>query len=247
MNHSDSRASFETTHWSMIQAAGDGDQSRCREAMQHLYGRYWFPLYAFARRRGYDSNQAQDLIQAFFLRVLEKDVLGKADRERGRFRNFLLASLKNYLANESAKATAIRRGGEHPSLSLDFRDAEGRLAHEAIDNLTPEAHYQRQWALEVLQRTIDQLGRDYQGEGKSELFEALRPYLGASSERLPYAVAAERLGMASDAVKVAVHRMRRRYRRRLENEISATVSSPAEIDEEIRELFMALRAPNQPL
>ena len=245
MNKPEPRESFETTHWSMIQAAVDPQASHCREAMQQLCERYWFPLYAFARRRGCDSNESQDLIQAFFLRVLEKDLLARADRDRGRFRNFLLASLKNFLANESAKATALRRGGETPPLSLDFRDAEGRLAHEAIDSLTPEAHFHRQWALAVLQRAVEKLTSEFSEEGRSDLFETLRPYLSASSERLPYAAAAEQLGMTTDAVKVAVHRLRRRYRRRLEAEIVDTVSSPAEVDEEIQELFHALGAQNQ--
>ena len=240
MSESGERGSFETTHWSMVLAAVGHDLSHCREAMQELCRRYWFPLYAFARRRGYESNQAQDLIQAFFLRLLEKDVLSKADRDRGRFRNFLLASLKNFLANEAAKESALRRGGEHPLLSLDFRDAEGRLAHEAVDTLTPEAHYHRQWALQVLQRTLEKLEAEFRDEGKSELFDALRPYLAADSERMPYAEVAATLAMSPDAVKVAVHRMRRRYRSRLESEIVDTVASPAEIDEEIQELFHAL-------
>ncbi len=214
--------------------------------MQQLCGRYWFPLYAFARRRGYESNQAQDLIQAFFLRLLEKDILSKADRERGRFRNFLLASLKHFLANESAKATTLRRGGTQPGWSLDFRDAEGRLMHEAVDNLTPEAHYHRQWALEVLQRTLDKLNADFVTEGKSDLFETLRPYLAVDSQRLPYTEAAEKLAMTPQSVKVAVHRLRQRYRRRLEAEIVDTVSSSSEVDEEIQDLFHALRDPNRP-
>ena len=163
MSKPEDRESFQTTHWSMILLAGDRDISQCRDAMHELCRRYWFPLYAFARRRGYQSHQAQDLIQAFFLRVLENDVLGKADRDRGRFRTFLLASLKHFLANEAAKAAALRRGGRHPSVSLDFRDAEGRLANEAIDHLTPEAHYHRQWALEVLQRTLETLGGELRG------------------------------------------------------------------------------------
>ena len=147
--------------------------------------------------------------------------------------------------NESAKAAALKRGGESPSLSLDFRDAEGRLAHQAVDDLTPEAHFHRQWALEVLQRAIDKLGDDFSHEGKSDLFDALQPYLAAGSERHPYSDAAEKLGMTTEAVRVAVHRMRRRYRQQLEREIADTVASPDEIDEEIQELFHALRAPDQ--
>ena len=157
MKEPEPRESFETTHWSMIQAAADHDVSHARESMQQLCVRYWFPLYAFACRRGYDAHEAQDLIQAFFLRIIEKDVLNQADRDRGRFRNFLLGSLKHFLANESAKSTALKRGGENQLLSLDFRDAEGRLSNDAVDSLTPEAQFHRQWALEILQRTIQRL------------------------------------------------------------------------------------------
>jgi RNA polymerase sigma-70 factor (ECF subfamily) len=244
MNKPKPQESFETTHWSIIRAAADHDVSDCREAMQELCQRYWFPLYAFARRGGCDSNQSEDMIQAFFLRMLEKDVLSKADRERGRFRNFLLASLKNFMANESAKAAAPRRAGQFQLLSLDFRDAEGRLAYEAVDNLSPDAHYHRQWALEVLQRTVEKLKSEFASEGKSDLFDALQPYLSAGSERLPYSAVAEKLSMTSEAIKVAVHRMRRRYRRRLEAEIVDTVSSPAEVEQEIQDLFRALGAAN---
>jgi RNA polymerase sigma factor (sigma-70 family) len=240
MNPPEPRETFETTHWSIVRAAVDQDLSHGRDAMQQLCQRYWFPLYAFARRRGYDSDRAQDMIQAFFLRLLEKDVLSKANRDRGRFRNFLLASLKNFVANESAKASTRQRGGGDPLFSLDFRDAEGRLAHEAIDQLSPEAQFHRQWALQVLERTVENLDREFAREGKSELFEALRPYLAADSERLPYSEAAEKLGMTTAAVKVAAHRLRRRYRRQLEAEIADTVSSSEEIEEEIQDLFRAL-------
>lgn len=242
MTKPEHRNEFETTHWSMVRAAVDRDLSEGRDAMQELCRRYWFPLYAFARRRGFDSDGAQDMIQAFFLRLLEKDVLSKANRDRGRFRNFLLGSLKNFIANESAKQGAARRGGQRQPFSLDFRDAEGRLANEAVDHLSPEAQYHRQWALQVLERTMEELGSEFAAEGKSNLFDALQPYLASDSERLPYAETAGKLGMTADAVKVAVHRMRRRYRRRLESEIAATVASQAEVEEEIGELFRALRA-----
>ena len=241
MSKSEDRESFQTTHWSMILLARDQDDSHRRGAMHELCRRYWFPLYAFARRRGYESHQAQDLIQAFFLRLLEKDVLSKADRDRGRFRNFLLASLKNFLANEAVKASSLRRGGQHSFVSLDFRDAEGRLTHEAVDQLTPDAEYHRQWALQVLQRSLERLGDEFAAEGKSDLFDALRTYLAVDSERLPYAETAEKLDLSTDAVKVAVHRLRRRYRRGLEAEIADTIASPDDIDEEIQELFRAVR------
>lgn len=245
MTKPEHRKTFETTHWSMVRAAVDRDLTAGRDAMQELCRRYWFPLYAFARRRGYDADGAEDIIQAFFLRLLEKDVLSKADRERGRFRNFLLGSLKNFIANETAKGTTKQRAGEHRLLSLDFRDAEGRLAHEAVDQLSPEGEYHRQWALQVLECTVEKLGDEFAEEGKSDLFDALRPYLAADSERLPYAETAKKIEMTPEAVKVAVHRMRRRYRRRLEAEIADTVASPAEIEEEIGELFRALGEPKR--
>lgn len=240
MTDSNHRETFETTHWSMVQAAVDRDLSDGREAMQQLCQRYWFPLYAFARRRGCNADRAQDLIQAFFLRLLEKDLLSKANRQRGRFRNFLLASLKNFIANESAKEATMRRGGDFQHLSLDFRDAEGRLAHEVVDHLSPEAQFHRQWALQVLQRTADTLEKEFAEEGKADVFLILRRYLAVGSDRLPYAEAAQQLGMTTDAVKVTVHRMRRRYRRHLEGEIADTVSSAEDIEAEIGELFRAL-------
>ncbi len=232
--------SFETTHWSMIVAAGQSDTSRSAVAMQQLCERYWFPLYAFVRRRGYDEHRAQDLIQDFFLRVIEKGVVAAADPHRGRFRTFLLKSLENFVANESAKATTLRRGGSRTTWSLDLRDAEGRLAHQAVDEMTPEAEFNRRWALQVLDRVLQQLESEFAAEGKADEFEALRPYLSTDSQRLPYASVAEQRGISAGSVKVAVHRMRRKYRNRLEAEIIDTLASPDEVEQEIHALFKAL-------
>ncbi|MGI9470206.1 MAG: RNA polymerase sigma factor [Rubripirellula sp.] len=245
MNDPD-RNSFQTTHWSIVQAAVDSDDLG-RDAMQELCGRYWFPLYAFLRRRGCQEQQAQDLIQAFFLRLLEKDVLRKADRERGRFRSFLLASLKHFVSNESAKDHAVRRGGGRAIASLDFRDAEGRLATEAIDGISPDAHFHRQWAVEVLDRAMAVLRRELESEGKAELFASLRPYLSVDSRSHPYEAVAENLGMQPEAVRVATHRLRRRYRKCLEAEIGETVSTREEVEQEIQELFVALRVAPPPV
>lgn len=231
--------SFETTHWSIVNAAGASD-SRSSVAMQELCERYWFPLYAFVRRRGYRDDQAQDLAQSFFVRLIEKGVVASADPQRGRFRTFLLASLQNFLANEVAKQKTWRRGGKTSVLSLDFHDAEGRLAHEVVDNLTPEAEFNRRWALQVLDRVVAGLESDFQTQGKAEQFAVLRPYLSTDSQRLPYSEVAETLGMSESNVKVAVHRLRRKYRRRLEQEIQDTLESPEQLEQEIHALFAAL-------
>ncbi|MFK8115028.1 MAG: RNA polymerase sigma factor [Rubripirellula sp.] len=239
------RNAFETTHWSMIQAAGDADRSGYGDAMSALCQRYWFPLYAFARSRGHDADQAQDLIQAFFVRVLEKDVIGEATRERGRFRNFLLAALKNFARNEYAASKALKRGGAQTFSSLDFRDAEGRLAHEVVDHLTAEAVFHQHWAMEVLQRTLTKLQEEYRGQGKETLFDELSRYLNGDKGRAPYAEVAVRLQMTTDAVKVNVHRLRRRYRWHLESEIVDTLAAPGDVESEIHDLFEALRNANR--
>lgn len=226
----------------MVQAAADPDEAGL-SALQELCFRYWFPLYAFLRRRGYREQESQDLIQGFFLQLLERGVLQKADRERGRFRNFLLAALKNFVANESAKERTLRRGGGQTLLSLDFENAEGRLVNECVEEISAEAQFHRQWAVEVLDRAMSLLEQEMEREGKSHLFHRLRPYLSAGGESLAYADVAERLGMKTEAVRVATHRLRKRYRRCLEAEIRQTLTTSADLEDEIQELFRALRSP----
>jgi RNA polymerase sigma-70 factor (ECF subfamily) len=207
--------------------------------MGELAGLYWFPLYAYLRRKGNSPPQAEDLVQGFFTRLLEKDVLATVDRSKGKFRSFLLASLKNFLANEWDKSQAQKRGGGQNTLSLDALDAEARYAAEPADKMTPERVFERRWALAVLEQVLMRLREEYAGRGQGATFAALEQVL-VGGHGAGYAQIAERLSMTEDAVKVAGHRLRRRYRQLLREEISQTVSEPALIDEEIRQLLGSL-------
>ncbi|MCA9138968.1 MAG: sigma-70 family RNA polymerase sigma factor [Planctomycetales bacterium] len=233
-------SSFETTQWSVVLSAGHSEPERARTAIEQLCRRYWFPLYAFIRRRGHDEPESEDLVQAFFVRILEKDVFAAADRDRGKFRTFLLSSLENFLSNERAKGNALRRGGGVKRLSLDRCDKDGNTLQLIADDCSPEDEFHRQWAIAVLAQTLEVVESEYRQTGKAALFNALSPYLSADSQQKPYAVVAESLKMSESNVKVAVHRLRRRYRKQLELEIAATVESPSQVDEEIRQLFQML-------
>lgn len=231
---------FAATRWSVVVAAGDWQAgSESRRAMDELARAYWFPLYAYLRRKGNPPAQAEDLVQGFFARLLEKDVLAAADRSRGRFRSFLLASLNHYLANEWDKARAAKRGGGVRAISLEGMDAESRYAAEPVDAMTPERVFERRWALAVLDQVLEHLREDYRRRGQGELLAALEPTLvGQSAET--YAQVGDRLGLSEAAVKVAAHRLRRRYRELLREEIAQTVSEASLVDEEIRQLLASL-------
>jgi len=231
---------FATTHWSVVLAAGQPTSARYQEALETLCRTYWFPLYAYLRRQGYDSHQAQDYTQAFFARLLEKDGLRLADPNRGKFRSFLLAALKHFLANESDRIRAQKRGAGREVLSLDVEDAEGKYALEPVDQLSPERLFERSWALAVLERTMARLQAESASTNKQKLFEHLKVYLTAEKSSVPYRDVAAKLDMTEGAVKVAVHRLRQRYRQLLRDEIAQTVTTEDQIDEEIRELFAAL-------
>jgi RNA polymerase sigma factor (sigma-70 family) len=232
---------FATTRWSQVIAAG-ADQTRdSQEALARLCEVYWYPLYAYVRRWGHDADQAQDLTQEFFARLLEKHYLRAADPARGRFRSFLLASLKHFLSNERDRVKAVKRGGRTTVLPLEFENAEGRYSREPPDNETPETIYERRWALTLLERTLARLREEFRESGKDATFARLEGYLTGEQETLPYAELGASLGMSEGAVKVAVHRLRRRFGALLREEIAETVSDPAEVDEEIRELFRAVR------
>lgn len=234
-----SNPSFETTHWSIVIAAGD-DDARGHAALQDLCRRYWLPLYGFVRRRGHSEHDALDLTQGFFQHVLEKGAIGAADRERGRFRSFLLGALKNYLANAQAHQKRKKRGGGVVTESLDLRDAEGQLIHQPIDEDSPDKEFHRRWAVTVLDRVLAEMQQQYEAEGKGELFAAVKCYLSIDSDQHPYAHVAKQFDMKEANVKVVVHRMRKRYRSLLETEIAATVSSIDDVESEIHELFAAL-------
>lgn len=231
---------FATTHWSVVRAAGRPDSVHYRQALETLCRTYWFPLYAYLRRQGYDRESAQEHTQAFFARLLEKHSVRLADPKRGKFRSFLLMSLKNFLADERDRERAKKRGGGRKILSLDFENAESRYSLEPADRLSPQKVFERSWALTVLERTMARLQAEADTEKKGKVFDHLKVYLTIKESSVPYSDAAERLEMSEGAVRVAVHRLRRRYRELLRDEIAQTVCSEEEIDQEIRDLFSAL-------
>ena len=238
---------FGTTRWTLVAAAGKRVTPEARKALSELCRLYWYPVYAFVRRRGKDADEALDLTQGFFTRLIEKNDLADADRTRGRFRSWLLASVKHYLANEWDRVTAKKRGGGRKTFSLDIDpdDAEGRYRHEPSHKLTPERIFDRRWALTTLEQTLAALKGRCESEGKAALFEALRPMLtsDAAADVAPYRRVADDLGMTEGAVKVAAHRLRREYRELLRQGIAETVERPEDVDDEIRDLFAALGRP----
>lgn len=234
------KKSFETTHWSLVVAAGHSSNANRQQALATLCERYWHPLYAYVRRQGYSVNDAQDLTQEFFCRLLEKKVLHAADRERGRFRNFLLASLKHFLANEWDRNHAQKRGGHGITLSLDFSCAEDGLAYEPSHDITPEKLYDRNWALLVLEHTLSRLRAEYVAKGRETLFNVLKPVLTGDQPKIAMKDYAEALNITEGAVKVAIHRLRQHYRKALHDEISQTTAKESEVDAEIRYLMEAL-------
>jgi RNA polymerase sigma-70 factor (ECF subfamily) len=237
-NESASRSSaqFATTHWSVVLAAGDCASPDSREALEKLCRTYWFPVYAFVRHKGYKVEQAEDLTQGFFEQLIEKELASRADRERGRFRSFLLKILTQFLTDEHRREHALKRGGDQVPLPLDRSTAEQRLSSEP----SPEIAFARKWALTVLDEVLGLLKQEFEGTGKSAFFEALSPYLPAERGLPAYAEVAQQLGVTEGAVKVGVHRMRLRYRELLRAVVAQTVANPAEIDDEIRFLFQVL-------
>jgi RNA polymerase sigma-70 factor (ECF subfamily) len=218
------------------------DSPSARQALETLCRNYWYPLYAYVRRQGHGPHDAQDLTQAFFARLLEKNYLADVQREKGRFRSFLLASLKHFLANEWDRERALKRGGGQRLIALDDDSAESRYKLEPKDDLSADKIYERRWALTLLDQVLSRLRSEFEADGKLQEFEVLKQYLSAGRTSVSYALAAERLGTTEGAVKVAVHRLRKRYRELLRAEIGQTVATASEIEAEIRYLFAALSA-----
>jgi RNA polymerase sigma-70 factor (ECF subfamily) len=233
------RPAFVTTHWSIVLCAQNEDSPASAEALAKLCSTYWFPLYAFVRRQGRSPHDAQDLTQEFFARLLQKDYLKSAAREKGRFRTFLLLALKRFLANDWDRQHAEKRGGFVPIVSIDQELAESRFASEPAHSLQPDVLFDRQWATTLLERTMKRLHEEYVNSGRTRLFELLRGALARDESSLPYAQIAGQLNLSEAAVKMAVQRLRARYREILRAEIADTVSSPDEVEEEIRHLFAA--------
>ena len=230
---------FATTHWTVVLTAGRQDTGRAREALAQLCRTYWFPLYAYARRRGHSPADAEDLTQGFFARLLELNSLADVRREKGKFRAFLLAAMNHYLADEWDRASAQKRDAQR-TISLDAQSAETRYGHEPADTVTPERLFERQWALTLLETVLQRLQREYAAAGKEALFCELRFAIVGDKAAVPYATLAERLTVTDEAVRVAVHRLRQRYRRLLREEIAHTVGDEAEIEAELRALRRVL-------
>src|ERR1019366_7103118 len=231
---------FVTTHWSVVLAATRSDTTRAQAALARLYQAYWYPLYAYVRRRGYQAHDAQDLTQEFFARLLHENGLAQADRERGRFRTFLLAALSHFLANEWDKARAQKRGGAVQFVPLQLDSAETRYGQEPADPVTPEQCFERRWAVALLEEVLNRLREEHLAAGTVQMFDALKPCLVGDRQAQPYAALATQLGMTEGAVKVAVHRLRQRYRQRLREEIANTVATPEEVNDEMHHLFSVL-------
>lgn len=233
------RDRFATTHWSLVLAAGAGEN---RAALSELCEAYWLPLYVYVRRLGHTQHEAEDATQAFFAMLLEREDLRTVDPARGKFRSFLLASMKHFLANRRRHAAAQKRGGGRTVVSLDVQTAESHYRLEPADDQTPERTFERQWALTLLARTLDVLRREAEAGGKLPVFDCLKMYLTGARGDFSYAQAADALAMTEDAVKQAVSRLRRRYREQLRREIAHTIGDAEDVDDEIRALFAALRS-----
>ncbi len=234
------QAVFATTHWSVVLTAGRSDTTRSQNALARLCQTYWYPLYFYVRRRGYSAHDAQDLTQAFFARLLEHQSLTSADPDRGRFRSFILTAMNHFLASEWKRGMAQKRGGGSLPISLDLAAAEERFDLEPADHSAPDKMFEKQWALALLAEVLNRLEGEYQSEGKTDLFNALKQSLMGSRETQPYIELAPRLGMNESAVKVAVHRLRKRYRELIRAEIANTLDHSQEVEAEMQYLFQVL-------
>ncbi|HEX3798436.1 MAG TPA: sigma-70 family RNA polymerase sigma factor [Verrucomicrobiae bacterium] len=231
-------AAFATTHWSIVLEASRGELVQSAAAMEKLCQRYWYPIYAFVRRRGSDRQEAEDLTQAFFAHLLERDTLKKVDPKKGKFRTFLLASLSHFLANEWDKRQTWKRGGRAQTISLHEANAEEIYGREPIEPATPEKLFDRRWALLLVEAVLARLREEY--ANKPELFTRLEPALTGELSPGWYAEAAASLDMTEGALRVALHRLRRRFGELLRREIGQTVATETDIDDEIRQLFSAM-------
>lgn len=227
---------FVPTRWSLV-AAAQGHSEPARAALGELCQLYWYPLYAFVRRRGSSEPDAQEAVQAFFADLLERDALLSADRARGRFRSFLLASLSNFLSHQREREQALKRGGGKRPLSIDWLSAEERFRLEPASGETPERAFERAWAAALLERTLARLEAEWEEKGRGTLFRVLRERLGDSSREVPSSEAARALKMNEQALRVTLHRLRKRYREILREEVAQTVASAEDVEDELRALF----------
>ena len=237
---SDNRSRFRTTRWSVVHAAASPNSGAAHEALATLCEAYWYPVYAFVRRSGHSAEDARDLTQGFFARLLEKRDLGSADPVRGRFRGYLLGSVKHFLANEKARQRALKRGGGRALLLIDYQDADRQYSLEPADPETPEKIFLRNWALALVRRATDQLGEEYGAQGTRIVFERLRPMLTGETDAASRKEIAESLDMTDNALNVAAHRLRRRFRHRLKEEVADTLADPGDTEDELRALLAIL-------
>lgn len=236
-NQKDLSRTFATTRWSVVLVAGHKSSPDADAALAKLCETYWFPLYAYVRRRGHSVNEAQDLTQEFFARLIEKDYVASADPERGRFRAFLLTSFKHFLSKERDKARAQKRGGGRSLVSLDLALGESRYVAGPTNALTPEQLYDRQWTVTLLDRVMSRLEEEMRESGKADWFDRLKELIAGGSGDATYAKAAESLDTTEAAAKMATHRMRKRHRELLRREIAETIEHVADVEDEIRSLF----------
>ena len=227
---------FATTHWSVVLAAGQSASKAAENALEELCRRYWYPLYAYLRRKGYSEHDAQDLTQGFFEHLIERRTLESVGREKGKFRSFLLSCLNHFLAHERERAGAQKRGGGRELISLNGEEAEQRYRLEPRDERSPERIFEHRWAMTLLDQVLAQLDREFQETGRENLFQKVRPFLVEGKGNGPYRHAADEIGMSEEAFKKAVQRMRRRYSELFRSEIAHTVATKEEVDEELRYL-----------
>jgi RNA polymerase sigma-70 factor (ECF subfamily) len=234
-------AQFENTHWSIVlSAANKRNPIRALESLEKLCRVYWHPLYFYARRQGESPHDAQDLTQEFFARLLQNDLLDSVDRGKGRFRSFLLAAFKHFLSNERDKARAQKRGGGQVPVPIDVHNAETHYGFEPVEKMTAEKIFERRWAMTLLEQTTARLREEYERDGKTEVFEQLKVTLTEPRGTIAYADLGRTLHMSEGAVKVAVHRLRLRYRAVLRVEVADTLADPADVEDEVRQIFRAL-------
>ena len=237
VNPSHAAAVFATTHWSVVLSARDVFTDQAAVALERLCQTYWSPLYAYVRRCGHDPETARDLTQGFFAQLIEKRRLTHADRDRGRFRTFLLSAMENFLRNEHDRAQALKRGGGCEIISLDRQEAEEHVLHAAPESLTPEKLFEKRWASRLIEMVLDRLRAEFVADGQAALFDRLEPHLWGDATSVPYAQLAEEMNLSLSALKSTTHRLRRRCRELLRAEIAQTVATVADIDAEIRHLL----------
>lgn len=233
---------FATTRWSVVNSASHNSSPDAQVALEALCQAYWFPLYAYVRKRVVNIEEANDLTQAFFERLLEKNYLAEANPDRGLFRSFLITAFKHFLSKEWEKARAKKRGGGRVELSLDFDEGDSRISHEPSSDLTPDQIYEQQWAITLLGRVMNRLQSEYDDAGKQEQFDQLKDFIIGQYSEKTYSDVAETLSTTEAAMKMTAHRMRRRYRELLRDEIADVVATPEDVDDEIRNLFAVFQS-----